>query len=643
MTGKLAAGAVGLAMALTSTTSLFAQTSTTTTADLTAQINSLLSTIASLQAQLAAMQGGSSTGTTVTGSFNADLTIGSTGADVVKLQTYLVSKGYLVMPAGVAMGYFGSLTKSAVAKYQAASGITPVAGYFGPLTRARVNAELAATGGTSTGGTGTTTGGTTLNGGEGSIDNFKVLGSPSGETIHEGEAEKVLGFEFKAQDSDLQVDRVDVLVKNDSTSAGQDRPWRVLDSAALYRDGDKIATVDASNEDNWSKTDTSVNNNTNSNQAYRLRFSGVNDVVKMNDTADYYVTFTANDSLNTTDETTYDVALDENGLRAVDAKGLQQYAGNNDSGKTFDINASTQGSLTVSEGSDNPDAQVVAVDDNDSTDNVVMQSFRIKAKDSDVSINSIPVVVSTTGAKASDVVKSVSLYKGSTLLGTESVDSSVASDTVNFDDLNLTINQDDTEDFTVKADINPLSSAFTAGMMASTSVNADTFDAENANGDELTTGDLSGSAAGHDMTFGSTGVTVTVDSTSISQTPATDNTPDRATYTFNLKVTAFGSDIYVPQTASDAINWMNSHSAFASTTGDVAISSGATKTGSSYLVSEDNTETFTVKVVTTGSTSSPAFNSVTLTKLHFGPTNAANTASSTNLTGSQFESDSVNI
>ena len=40
------------------------------------------------------------------------------------------------MPAGVAYGYFGNLTKAAVAAYQTSVGITPAVGYFGPITRA---------------------------------------------------------------------------------------------------------------------------------------------------------------------------------------------------------------------------------------------------------------------------------------------------------------------------------------------------------------------------------------------------------------------------------------------------------------------------------------------------------------------------
>jgi hypothetical protein len=73
--------------------------------------------------------------------FGKDLTVGSTGPDVVALQKLLVKLGLLEMPAGVPHGFFGERTRAAVARYQAMNKITPVAGYFGPKTRAHVNAN----------------------------------------------------------------------------------------------------------------------------------------------------------------------------------------------------------------------------------------------------------------------------------------------------------------------------------------------------------------------------------------------------------------------------------------------------------------------------------------------------------------------
>ena len=67
--------------------------------------------------------------------FTTDLTIGSRGADVTELQAQLIAGGFLVIDAPT--GYFGPLTRDAVAKWQAANGVAPAAGYFGPISRAK--------------------------------------------------------------------------------------------------------------------------------------------------------------------------------------------------------------------------------------------------------------------------------------------------------------------------------------------------------------------------------------------------------------------------------------------------------------------------------------------------------------------------
>ena len=105
-----------------------------TVEELQAQIAALLAQITALQTQL-----GQSTAAPAAYNFTTDLTIGSKGSAVTDLQSFLESKGVLTMPAGVAKGYFGNLTKTSLAKYQASVGISPAAGYFGPKSRAYVN------------------------------------------------------------------------------------------------------------------------------------------------------------------------------------------------------------------------------------------------------------------------------------------------------------------------------------------------------------------------------------------------------------------------------------------------------------------------------------------------------------------------
>lgn len=112
---------------------------TSTVSSGTVGVNQLMQQLAALQAQLAALTGGTTT-------FSRNLTVGSTGSDVKALQQYLNAKGYEVASsgpgsAGMETSRFGPATKAALAKFQAAVGISPASGYFGAKTRAYVNAN----------------------------------------------------------------------------------------------------------------------------------------------------------------------------------------------------------------------------------------------------------------------------------------------------------------------------------------------------------------------------------------------------------------------------------------------------------------------------------------------------------------------
>lgn len=74
--------------------------------------------------------------------FTVDLSYGSTGADVNALQQMLIDAGLLAIPAPT--GWFGPMTRAALAQWQAAHGVAPAVGYFGPITRAAILAANAA-------------------------------------------------------------------------------------------------------------------------------------------------------------------------------------------------------------------------------------------------------------------------------------------------------------------------------------------------------------------------------------------------------------------------------------------------------------------------------------------------------------------
>jgi peptidoglycan hydrolase-like protein with peptidoglycan-binding domain len=73
--------------------------------------------------------------------FSNNLTVGSSGQDVVSLQSWLISNGYdipAVSSGAVSKGYFGSQTKMALINFQRAISF-PAFGFFGPMTRERLN------------------------------------------------------------------------------------------------------------------------------------------------------------------------------------------------------------------------------------------------------------------------------------------------------------------------------------------------------------------------------------------------------------------------------------------------------------------------------------------------------------------------
>jgi peptidoglycan hydrolase-like protein with peptidoglycan-binding domain len=71
-----------------------------------------------------------------------NLTVGSTGVSVTRLQEFLISAGFPI--ADGATGRFGQQTRRALMTYQNANKIIPATGTFGPLTRAHMKNTLVA-------------------------------------------------------------------------------------------------------------------------------------------------------------------------------------------------------------------------------------------------------------------------------------------------------------------------------------------------------------------------------------------------------------------------------------------------------------------------------------------------------------------
>ena len=78
------------------------------------------------------------------GLFNTDLSLGMTNADVLRLQQFLNTHGFIIAKSGSGSpgketNVFGPATQKALAQYQSTYGLAPATGFFGPETRAYVN------------------------------------------------------------------------------------------------------------------------------------------------------------------------------------------------------------------------------------------------------------------------------------------------------------------------------------------------------------------------------------------------------------------------------------------------------------------------------------------------------------------------
>lgn len=114
------------------------------------QLDGLLATLHSLQAQLVAQQGSYAPSSSIT--FNKDFRLGDVNGDIKALQQYLNALSFTVAGKGPGSpgnetNFFGPLTTAALIKFQEAHakeiltplGLTKGTGFFGPSTRNYIN------------------------------------------------------------------------------------------------------------------------------------------------------------------------------------------------------------------------------------------------------------------------------------------------------------------------------------------------------------------------------------------------------------------------------------------------------------------------------------------------------------------------
>ncbi|MFZ4499975.1 MAG: peptidoglycan-binding domain-containing protein [Minisyncoccia bacterium] len=564
------------------------------------------------------------------------LKMGQASSQVKSLQESLNAHGFLVSTTGAGSPgmesmYFGAKTKAAVMAFQSAKGLT-VDGVVGAQTGTAIAAN---TGGSvssgnfpagctsavgfssttgvkcdsATSGGSTTTGG--LTGSVGSIDYSLVSGISNEEVGEDEDNVKVLGLELDVEDSssDVRVTAVKLKFARTGTTATTTDLEDVASEVTVWLGSTKVATVDADefNDDNDEEKTISLSGDT---------------VIREGDVAELYVALSGVSNLDSNDDDATDTwTVDVTSVRFVDAQGATTTEDPTTGVRSFSFATFASANdveLSVSANSDEDEinlAHVINVDATADTDNVALLAFELEAEgDSDITVKEIPVLVTVTGAaNVDDMISSLDLYHGTTKLDSQSIPSSAGTtEVVTFEDLDITIDAGDTEEFWVKATFLSVADALDEADTIKVELDATRvalIDAEDESGEGLASGDLTGSANGEASVVYDVGFNIELVSATETKTTTSDTsgTGDQGQFVIKYKITAFDGDIFIDNTCTED----NNGSEVSTTTSYKITNDGSnstncvmTATGStthadyanSFLVEEGDSETFTLTV-----------------------------------------------
>ncbi|MCR4274938.1 MAG: peptidoglycan-binding protein [Candidatus Campbellbacteria bacterium] len=539
----------------------FAPKAQAATADeLQAQITALL-------AQIAQLQGGASSSIGCY-AFTRDLTDGVSGADVSALQSYLAEKGmFAVAPTG----FFGPITKAAVASWQTANGVMPAAGYFGAISRAKYasvcGAPLPPAGDDDDDDDDTSS--NVLEGGAGSVADYNLMSSLSNEEVGEDEEDvEVAGLEMEVDEgSDLAFTAVR-LVFNEGTGATGDFE-DYANEVSIWLDGEEVGRVDADafNDDNdWTKT-VSLDDGA---------------IILADETGELTVALSGVSNLDTADDGD-EWNVDFRQIRFEDADGslISEDPGMAVTTFSFELFAAAASTeFKISDGADENtvnDAHIINVHATDSTDNEDILSFNVEIEgDSDVVLDAIPVNIAVGGAQdnVDEMISGLTLLMDGEEVGTASMadDCNAATgedadcvavgtaETYLFDNLDLTLDAGQDYEFLVQADFFGITDTgdLAAGdtvlaTFGETQTELASFDAEDESGEDLINGDKTGTVAGTASEVRDIGIIVTFVSADEDISESTGANNDVGTFTLKYRVEAFDGTVFVSATAAPTI------------------------------------------------------------------------------------------
>ncbi|MBU6232430.1 peptidoglycan-binding protein [Patescibacteria group bacterium] len=579
-------------------------------------------------------------------SFNTNLTVGSTGPDVVALQQALMGMGYSIpaLSSGAAQpGYFGSQTKTAVMKYQSEHSI-PNTGFVGPLTRGSLNSGTSvATTPSSTftcpvGYTCTANPGTVTTPGQtttpvstqtgittpGVPGIMSVTSGPiSSSVLNVGQQNApVMTVRITAQYSDIDVQSLTVDLGPNTAI------YNKVFNSLMVTDGTNVLATQALN------SSTVVQ----SGSDYVVGIAGFHFIVPKGTYKDLVIKANLNTSIDssyvaggsnvpgtvsiaggTNNLTGWGVAVAANSLRGVDGAGLNLYGPTTAIVQALTINKSLVDNAQANVSLDPASPLVSAVPVTDTTNNqylgLPVLTFDVNAQNDTLHLHEVKVHIYTSGTGS---VGAAYLYQGSTQITSASISGGVADFTNITDGTNgASIPVNTTVPFTVKVDATGVSSAtdpliITTGVATSSSSDLVVYNSIDGNAK------ISGSATGNQQTVLNSGPAMSLaGAPTITMTDITPGgasvTTHKYTATFNLNIQAVGGPVMIGLPAS---------------TTAAGASFGTTSTGINLAQAYDN---------------STASSTIALVANYSQPSNTTLSADGTSFTISQNQSVSLPV
>lgn len=445
----------------------------------------------------------------------------------------------------------------------------------------------------------------------------------SSEEVGEDEEEvPVYTFEVEADnDSDIAVTSVKVELMQ-GTAADSESIDDYIDSVQIMVGDDVVGSADADefNEDSdtYSKNISLDCAFVGADEAvdFTIAISSINNIDGSDlDTAVFnigvsQVRFEDADGVSTTDSFTLDVTDDTEDEALEELFTFATFATAND----VELKVAT---ATDDDADAINEAHVIDIDDNQDTDEVEALAFTLEAEGSDINVTEIPVLFTTveaTGNDPDDLFNSATLWMGTTELASESflsTDGDGSTEVITFSDLDIDIDEDDTESFIVTLDVKATDTGLDNGdtvVVALDGTRVDLIEADDASGEELATGDLTGTATSETNAFYDAGIMVELVSKDVEVAegdPAATLDSDLATFTYVFDVTAFDGDAYIDATDPALTGGGTAHDLTLNQgTGtvvdaDIEADDDTIEATNSFLVEEGETERFTITVIVT--------------------------------------------